>query len=150
MAIDTGIPLIGGTLPLLPPNASKEDQTAAINRILQRLNQWNGVVVRQGIADVIVTSAPINFATIPHDLGYAPIVEAYFTDVTLSSVGRGSIPLPSFGSASLSGGNVNFQTWVFGFANEQNVYIVALNGSGADQGTYTISYILKRFDVSST
>jgi hypothetical protein len=33
-----GIPMQGGTLQHLPPNASKEEQTAVINNILDRLN----------------------------------------------------------------------------------------------------------------
>lgn len=152
MAIDTGLPLVGGTLPLLPPSASREDQTTAINAILSKLNSWNGVIVTQGIANIVVTSSAINWAIIPHNLGYVPVVEAFLNDIGISPIttagAHGTLPFPTFAAVDVSGGDVTFQIWFFGYADETNAYLVCFNATGVAQGTYSATYLLKRFQAN--
>lgn len=145
--MDTGLPMTGGFLRPLPPNASREDQVAAINEILAKLNSWNGVIVRQDTTNITVTGPARETFTVPHNLGYAPVPQAFLNAVDLTPLEDVNIPLPAWLSIGSSGGNVVFPIWVSIYTDDTNLYIDVFNATGLAIGTFPVTYYLLRINA---
>lgn len=148
----------GGMLPTIPPNATQSDTIAAINSIINKLNTWDGVVVQSGTVEVPVTSAAQNLTTIPHGLGYLPVINAsinnlglIFTPVTgpVITIKDFSLPLPNFlAGAQIVSGGIAFDGWMTALVDETNIYFFSLNGTGNDLGIFDVTYYLQRISAS--
>lgn len=142
-----GQPLFGGMLQTLSPSASSQELVAALNTIINKLNQWDGVIVQRGHVQVPVNASPQALTTIPHGLNYQPSIDASVNNLGIPFTGSDtlSIPLPTFiHNASISGGLIGFDSYMFCMADENNVYFYSLNASGTDLGVFDVTFYLKR------
>lgn len=146
-----GLALNGGMLQNLPANAGPADMAALLNQIIDKLNSWNGVITRDGIIPVPVSSSAQSLTTVPHGLAYTPFIQAEINNLGIAITGSESlsIPLPAFvGGAGISGGFIQFDAWMFAFADSENIYFYTLNGTGVDQGTFDVTYYLMRLEAN--
>lgn len=146
---DLGLPLKGGLLTRLAPNSGKEDQTTAMNEIIDKLNTWNGVIVKQGTKTINIDATNQQSFLVPHNLGYAPVPFAFLNGVGISSLGLTNlnVPLPTFLGASTNGlvaGAVVHTSEISCNTDNNNLYFVVLNGTGSSLGNFTLSYYLMR------
>lgn len=119
-------------------------KTAGDDELLFNSLQNNLKVVQTDSVGIVVTTNPLNWATVPHNLGFRPIPIGFLNDVSLSGIMQGGIiPLPTFFNAGASGGNVNFTSWIFLTCDETNLYIVTLNASGVAFNTRVKYYLLQ-------
>ncbi len=97
---------------------------------------------------VLVTAGatPTNWATVPHNLGFAPIPLAFLNNVNLSGIAVGAnIPLPTYTNLAVDtvGQQVIMRTWLHALADEKNLYIVAFNSTGASFNINVKYYLLQ-------
>jgi hypothetical protein len=97
--------------------------------------------------NVVNDGSSLTTATISHRLGYAPKVEADIENATLTtasgSVSGANVAVPIFTAASIAGGNVTFQTFVYAFADASNVYVNLLNGTGSPTTIKVTCYLYR-------
>ena len=139
----------GGMLTRIPPNATSEDQITGLNDVIDKLNTWNGVVVKEGTAKVAISSAANQVWSYPHGLGYAPSPFAFLNGVGLSILPstKLNIPLPTYliASSSLVPGAVVETITLKCLVDDENFYILAFNATGvALSGVWPIRYYLMR------
>lgn len=97
-------------------------------------------------ADYILASfagASYSYSTVPHNLGYIPLVQAYVYG-SLSISGAAFFPLPYAVVSSLDLVNqvVQYNVQVDVFADSQNLYVEGLNATPTATGSYYIRYYL--------
>jgi hypothetical protein len=147
MATDVGLPLGGGMLPTIAPNATPAEQAAAINNIINKLNTWDGVIVKSDIAEFPVTADLQSLLTIEHGLNYKPVIDASINKLGIVLTGSDdlSMNLPTFISgAGINSGFISFYAYMFALTDDVNIYFYALNGTGNALGTFEITYDLRR------
>ena len=96
-----------------------------------------------GTCSITLTNngSALSTATIPHNLGYVPRVEGALLNATVTiatgSIPGVTIPLPIFDSASVTGGSpIGMTTYLYCFADINNVYVNLLNTTG---NPYTVT-----------
>lgn len=102
-------------------------------------------IIKTDVVNLTIASTTVSTVTVPHGLGYAPIVMAFLNNVDLSTVANDiNIPLPTFLNASIDtvGNQVKFVTWVFASSDAFNVYIQCINSSGVALGQFPFKYYL--------
>lgn len=124
-----------------------------------------GTAVKQGMKRLVAVcpvgvtndGSTLTTATVAHNLGYAPKVEADLENATITIAGGtvtgANVPIPLFTDASidtikstaLNGGvalgAIIFQTWVYAFADETNVYVNFLNATGLPSSIEVTVYL---------
>lgn len=89
-----------------------------------------------------------NWTTVPHNLGFKPVMIAFLNDVNLSGIADGvNVLLPTYGNGSIiTGANneVRFTTWIFCNANNSNAYFIMFNSTGSPVNSLPIKYYLLR------
>lgn len=143
----------------LDPTQDADQQTAFINQNFQTIAstlETNSIrIVSRGTTSIGSSGASSNWNTIPHNLGFAPVVFAYLAGVTLSGITtNANIPLPTWTSATidtikataLNGGvaipSVIFSTWMEAVADTTNLYVILYNATGASISNLTVQYYL--------
>lgn len=102
----------------------------------------NARLVASGTLTVENDGSTTTVASVPHSLGYTPLVIASLNNATITAVPEiVSIPLPTWASAAIAGGNVVFQIWLEAMASVDAVYVQMLNASG-NPITITVTYYL--------
>lgn len=147
----------------IDPTQSPIDQVSFINQNFQDLastletNSFR--IVDQGTTSVTTSGNPINWVTVPHNLGFAPVPFAYLQDVSITSGGTtitsdGNIPLPTWtnlnidtikGSATNSGSPlpiVAFSQYIQAIADTKNLYILLLDATGSSGDNFAVVYYL--------
>jgi len=93
------------------------------------------------------TGTGISTAIFVHNLGYTPLVLAAMNNTAVASefgtVNNASLPLPIFTDATIGGGQVTFNTWLYHYADNTNVYVNILNGTGAPRSAIISLYIFR-------
>lgn len=152
MAVDALLGLLmNGSRELrpIPPNATREQQIAAINDIIAALNNVSRDIVGGDTVDVPMTGVPLESTTVPHNLGYKPRVFAYLDsrNLVLDLLGNvapnANLALPTPISLTIGGGAITDKVRVEVFADINNVYFRVLNADGS-VGTLPIKYLLTR------
>lgn len=99
-------------------------------------------IVKTGLGSAISNGAPTNWSTNAHGLGFVPIPLVFLNDVNLLPVASSAnIPLPTYGGVSVSGGTVNFTSWLHAVTDKDNLYVVMFNGTGLPK-TLNFKYYL--------
>lgn len=151
---DLGHPLQGGILNKIPSSASQADLIVGLNEIIDKLNSWNGVIMKADTVNVQNDGSARTVTTIPHGLRFAPQVAAFLNNVNISGPGDAinltnvNIPLPSWLSISESGGNVVFPIYCNVYADDENVYIDIFNATGTPTSILPITYQLSRLNTN--
>lgn len=150
MTIPLGLSLGGGILQNLPADSSLLEVIAALNQAIDKMNTWDGVIVQDGITDVEVSANPQSLGLLAHGLTFTPVIEADLNNIGIAFTGSTtlSLPLPAFLQAGISGGNVNFQAYMFAIADATNIYFYSFNATGVDLGTFQVTYRLKRTEAN--
>lgn len=112
---------------------------------LQSIPQFDKFeIIKESIATVTTNGSTINWVTIPHNLGYRPMVIANLNDVDLGAIfSNGDIELPTWIGASISGGIVGFTTYLSSGVDNTNVYFIILDAT-ATTASYDVHYYLIR------
>lgn len=143
----------------LDPTQDAPQQTSFINQNFQALSsvlESNSFrIVNQNQTSIGSTGAPTTWNTIPHNLGFAPIVFAYLTNVNLSGIATAAnIPLPTWTGAAIdtikstatNSGNAQpifiFSSWIEAVADATNLYVILYNATGATINPLTVQYYL--------
>lgn len=102
-------------------------------------------IVVAGNTSVSSNGSTISWTTIPHNLGYRPMVLAFMDDVGIGGIfSDGDIPLPTWQQANLSDTFIKFSTWLFASADTTNVYAIMFNTTGSPVESFNIKYYLLR------
>lgn len=118
----------------LPPGQPPSSQTSL------KSGQYRPVLTDQ--IELINNGGTLTTTTVPHNLGYAPTVKASLNDSTVTGIpGLANLELPTFTQATISGGNVTFQTWLYTLSDDTYVYFQFLNATGTPI-TLTLTYYL--------
>lgn len=105
-------------------------------------------IIQSGTIQVPIGVDETNITTIPHNLGFTPIIMAFINDIDLTGFGgdtNGAYPLPGFIEASIGGvtaGVVTFGQWMFPTVDDNNAYIITLNATGTPSNTQIVTYYL--------
>lgn len=155
---------------VIDPNQNSTDQVSFINQNFQNLastletNSFR--IVDQGIASITTSGLPINFLTIPHNLGFAPVPFAYLNDVAITSGSTtittdGNMPLPTWTSLTIdtikatatNSGQalpiVSFEQYIQAVADTKNLYIILLDATATSGENYSVQYYLTQQQSSS-
>lgn len=143
--------LLGGKqLPTISPNATKEEQTELLNRIIAVLNNYSRDVILSGSTTLVLPAGQaLGMTIIDHNLGYHPQVFAYLaTNSTVNGVRYSNVdvPLPSPASYKASGtGHIIFIDYISYFVDSTKLYFLWASGilPGSDD-TINIKYYLTR------
>lgn len=101
-------------------------------------------IVVVGNTTVSSAGSPTNWTTVPHNLGYRPIIFAFLNNVGLSGIfTAGDIPLPTYLGLDITT-TIDFTSWLHAGVNNTNAYFVLFNGTGAAIPTFSIKYYLLR------
>lgn len=103
-------------------------------------------VVKSDTGTVTTTGQPTNWATIPHNLGFAPIPLVFLNGVSLSGIASGAnIPLPTYSNVSIDvvGQQIKFGTWLHALADNLNLYVVLFNSLGTSFSLNFKFYLLQ-------
>ena len=101
-------------------------------------------VVKESTATVSSDGSPLNWATIPHNLGYRPIIITELNDVGITGIFTDAdVPIPSWTDVNIVGGNVTFQSFLSSAADATNTYFILLNATGLTR-SYSVKYYLLR------
>lgn len=151
-----------GTLPRMAHNTNSinyttdatDDPTGGTNTG----TAGGGAVIKAGFKRLVAVctigvvndGSTITTAQIDHNLGYVPIVEAVVengsaTIATGTATGV-SMPLPLFTNATfdLVTPKINFQTWLYAFANSTTMYVNMANSTGTPITTTVTCYLYQK------
>ena len=162
MAFDPilGLSMDGNELPLLPPNASNDQQITVLNRIIAELNNVNRDGKVAGTVTFTATgldSQPV--LIIPHNLAYTPRAYVYLDRVKVT-LGNGeafpdvTIPLPTYlkeTGVGVGGDGfpvIDFGVWLDFWVDDTNLYIHCINAA-SQVISENISYILYKKPATS-
>lgn len=100
-------------------------------------------IIKTDVVNVQVSSAAVNWSTIPHNLGFVPGIMAYLNNVNLGAIAAAAnMPLPTYTSATVDAGvQVKMLTWFNAVVDDTNIYIICLNSTGA-AFNFNIKYYL--------
>lgn len=80
----------------------------------------------------------------PHNLNYAPFILASINNTAVSNIANNvNMPLPTWLSANITGGTIDFTMYVSAMVDSENVYFYFINGAGTVI-TYVVTYYLYR------
>lgn len=102
-------------------------------------------VIKTG-TETVAGSQPTNWATVPHNLGFAPVPLVFLNNVNLSGIANGAnIPLPTWSSLSVDTVNqqVVMRTWLHALADITNLYVVLFNSTGSNVSLNFTYYLLQ-------
>lgn len=101
-------------------------------------------IVVAGNTTISSDGSPTNWQTVPHNLGYRPMILAYLNNVGIGGIfSDGDIPLPSYLGATITT-TVNFTSWVHAAVDNENAYFILFNATGLAISAYEIKYYLLR------
>ena len=144
---EVGLDLLGKALRLVPPNASSEEQIAALNDVISTLNNFNKDIVKSDIITFTSDGSGTTVLNVPHNLGYKPRAFAFLNDVNITAGGfvytGVDLGLPTWISAGGSGGVVQFYIYLDYFVDATNLYIHCINAAGS-AFSLPIKYFLTR------
>lgn len=147
----------------LDPSQNPSQQTAFINQNFQTIasiletNSFR--IVKRGNTAISSTGSTINWVTVPHNLGFAPVPFVFLNDISRTAgttviTGSGNIAFPTWSSLTLdtikssatNSGNalpiVAFQTFFDAVADETNLYIFLYNATGSSISAFNVGYYL--------
>ena len=104
-----------------------------------------GQFIASGIANVTGDGSLVSVTTVPHGLGYAPIVTGVMNHVSVTDISnRVSVFLPTWVAANISGGAISFTIWLSAMADDTNVYFYMINATGSPKSLNVTYYLYKQ------
>ena len=103
-----------------------------------------GQFVQTGTMGCVYNSSLENVFSVPHGLGYAPLVIAVLNNATVTGIsdnGTTSIMLPTHLNASLANGYYEVFQWIYMMSDDTNVYCYCINANGGT-GSFDVTYYL--------
>jgi hypothetical protein len=108
-------------------------------------------IVVIGYTDVSTNGSVVNWVTVPHNLGYKPLIMAYFNNVTVTSgattiFSHGDIPLPSWYNLAVDTGGtpaIRFTTYINYAIDSTNAYFLLFNSLGTTFSVPIKYYLLR-------
>jgi hypothetical protein len=114
----------------------------------QQLQTGFGQLVQQNTIEIVNDGSALTTNANAHGLGYVPIAVASIPAANVTSafgtITGASLFLPQAPDISVSGGIVQFKSWLYHYVDNEAIYFNLVNGTGSPRTIFVTYYLYRQ------